>query len=99
MFQNYDQDAMTIVRKYGKPDVFLTMTANPWWPEIIENSHPNQKANDRPDIVSRVFEPQTQRATQRSSGTTCIGPFQGLCLYNRVPETWSTTCAHAIISS
>ena len=28
MYQNY-QDAMTIVTKYGKPDIFLTITANP----------------------------------------------------------------------
>ena len=49
--QNY-QDAMTIVTKYGKPDIFITMTANPKWPEISENLLPNQRANDRPDIVS-----------------------------------------------
>ena len=28
MYQHY-QDAMTIVTKYGKPDIFLTFTANP----------------------------------------------------------------------
>ena len=54
MYQNY-QDAMTIVTKHGKPDIFLTITANPRWPEIQENLLPNQSANDRPDIVSRVF--------------------------------------------
>ncbi|XP_062209052.1 uncharacterized protein LOC133910810 [Phragmites australis] len=27
-------DAMALVRKYGKPDVFLTMTCNPNWEEI-----------------------------------------------------------------
>ena len=54
MCQNY-QDAMTSVTKYGKPDIFLTVTANPRWPEIQENLLPNQCANDRPDIVSRVF--------------------------------------------
>jgi len=36
MMQNY-QDAMAIVRKYGKPDVFITMTCNPNWLEIKEN--------------------------------------------------------------
>lgn len=30
MMQNY-QDAMAIVRTYGKPDVFITMTCNPNW--------------------------------------------------------------------
>eukprot|EP00794_Sanderia_malayensis_P017121 gene17121-biopygen14740 len=42
MQQNY-QDAMTIVRKHGKPDIFLTFTANPNWQEILDNLLPNQK--------------------------------------------------------
>ena len=46
---------MTIVTKYGKPDIFLTITANPKWAEIQEILLPHQSANDRPDIVSRVF--------------------------------------------
>lgn len=28
------QDAMTYVRKYGRPDLFITFTCNPSWPEI-----------------------------------------------------------------
>ncbi|XP_051160511.1 uncharacterized protein LOC127290984 [Leptopilina boulardi] len=54
MLQNY-QDAMAIVRKFGKPDLFITMTCNPNWREIQENLLPHQTAADRPDIVSRVF--------------------------------------------
>ena len=54
MYQKY-QDAMTIVTKHGKPDIVLTMTANPKWPEIQDNLLPHQTASDRPDIVSRVF--------------------------------------------
>ena len=46
---------MTIVTKHGKPDIFLTMTANPKWPEIQENLLQHQNASDRPDIVSCVF--------------------------------------------
>jgi hypothetical protein len=33
MQQQY-QDAMALVRKYGKPDLFITMTCNTNWPEI-----------------------------------------------------------------
>ena len=33
MFQLY-QDAMTIVRKFSKPDLFITFTCNPLWDEI-----------------------------------------------------------------
>ena len=31
------QDAMAICRHFHKPDLFLTMTANPKWPEIIQS--------------------------------------------------------------
>ena len=31
------------------------MTANPNWPEIQEALEPGETANDRPDIVARVF--------------------------------------------
>ncbi|XP_051155716.1 uncharacterized protein LOC127278181 [Leptopilina boulardi] len=55
MQQNY-QDAMTIVRQFGKPDTFTTMTCNPKWREITENLLDGQTASDRPDFVARVFE-------------------------------------------
>ncbi|PAA56554.1 hypothetical protein BOX15_Mlig008917g4 [Macrostomum lignano] len=50
------QDAMTYVHKFGKPDLFVTATCNPKWPEISAQLLPGQRAEDRPDIVSRVFE-------------------------------------------
>lgn len=31
---NQFQDAMGLVRKFGKPDLFITMTCNPKWTEI-----------------------------------------------------------------
>ena len=55
MFQLY-QDAMTIVRKYGKPDLFITFTCNPLWDDITSNLLPNQKVTNRPDLVVRVFK-------------------------------------------
>ncbi|KIH45089.1 hypothetical protein ANCDUO_24875, partial [Ancylostoma duodenale] len=50
------QDAMSIVARYGKPDLFITMTCNPQWKEIEEALFPGQSASDRPDIVARVFK-------------------------------------------
>lgn len=55
MRQQY-HDAMTIVRKYGRPDLFITFTCNPKWKEITEQLQPYQDASARPDIVSRVFQ-------------------------------------------
>lgn len=54
MLQNY-QDAIAIVNKFGKPDLFIIMTCNPQWREIEENFLPDQQACDRPDICARVF--------------------------------------------
>jgi len=54
MAQNY-QDAMAIVAKFGKPDLFITFTCNPKWPEITENLEPYETPSDRPDLVTRVF--------------------------------------------
>jgi hypothetical protein len=49
------QDSMALVRKFGKPDLFITMTSNPNWPEILHELRPGEEANDRPDLTSRVF--------------------------------------------
>ncbi|KAG5552631.1 hypothetical protein RHGRI_010651 [Rhododendron griersonianum] len=50
------QDSMAITRYNHHPDIFLTMTANPSWPEIIAALLPHQKSIDRPDLIARVFE-------------------------------------------
>jgi hypothetical protein len=49
------QDTMAIVRKFGKPDLFITMTCNPKWEEISQSLGPGETAADRPDVVVRVF--------------------------------------------
>ncbi|ENN70626.1 hypothetical protein YQE_12665, partial [Dendroctonus ponderosae] len=48
-------DAMTIVARHGKPDLFITFTCNPTWPEITTNLLYKQKWQNRPDLVCRVF--------------------------------------------
>ncbi|KAI8532731.1 hypothetical protein RHMOL_Rhmol11G0236300 [Rhododendron molle] len=55
MFEIF-QDSMAITRYNHHPDIFLTMTANPKWPEISSALLPHQTAVDRPDLVARVFE-------------------------------------------
>ena len=50
------EDAVAIIKKYGKPDLFITFTCNPKWREISENLYPGQTANDRPDLFTRVFK-------------------------------------------
>ena len=49
------QDAMTYVKHYGRPDLFITMTCNPKWTEIQRELLPNQKPQDRHDLIARIF--------------------------------------------
>ena len=55
MFEIF-QDSMAITRYNQHPDIFLTMTANPNWPEITSTLLPYQKPIDRPDLIARVFD-------------------------------------------
>jgi hypothetical protein len=48
-------DAMALVRKYGKPDIFLTMTCNPNWDGIKNELYLGQCMQDHLDLVARVF--------------------------------------------
>ena len=40
----------------GKPDLFITMTCNPNWPEIQEALSPTETWDNRPDLTCRVFK-------------------------------------------
>ena len=59
MQQRY-QDAITIVAKYGKPDLFITITCNSAWPEITNKLRPNQSWRDSLHLVTRVFRQYLQ---------------------------------------
>ena len=85
MYQLF-QDSMAIARHCGKPDIFLTMTANPSWPEIDDNlftydddpdqPRKRQTASDRPDIVARVFA-QKIKAMLKDIKDGLFGDVQG----------------------
>ncbi|XP_043468040.1 uncharacterized protein LOC122502180 [Leptopilina heterotoma] len=49
------QDAFSYVRKFGRPDLFITITTNPKWNEITSLLTNDQSAQDRHDVISRVF--------------------------------------------
>ncbi len=48
-------DIIATSNKKGHPDIFLTMTCNPKWPEIQSSILPGQSSQDRPDLCPRVF--------------------------------------------
>lgn len=55
------KDSMAIVGVYGPPDLFITFTCNPDWPEIQASLRlPEDSAFKRADIVVRVFHMRLQ---------------------------------------
>ena len=53
-------DAMALVWRFGKLDIFLTMTCNPNWDEIKHELYPGQTPQDRPDLIVWVFRAKLQ---------------------------------------
>ncbi|GAA0173393.1 hypothetical protein LIER_27020 [Lithospermum erythrorhizon] len=49
-------DSMALVQELGRPDLFLTMTCNPNWPEIKERLKLREESQNRPDLLARVFK-------------------------------------------
>ncbi|CAN6907960.1 unnamed protein product [Brassica oleracea] len=55
--KNMYLDAMTICKHFGFPDLFITFTCNPKWPEITKYLEPRKlTADDRPEIICRLFK-------------------------------------------
>ena len=51
---------MAQVRKFGRLDLFITVTTNPKWPMILESLTPGQQPHDLPDLLVRVFRLKIQ---------------------------------------
>ena len=49
-------NAMSVVRKRGRPLAFVTFTMNPLWTELVEMLPANCNPRDCPDLVNRVFK-------------------------------------------
>ena len=55
------QDVMAYVRKFGRPDLAITVTTYPKWPKILETLTPGQQPHDRSDPLVRVFRLRIQK--------------------------------------
>ncbi len=49
-YHNLYLDAVALPRRFGKPDLFVTITCNPKWREIVENIPPGSHWQDHMDI-------------------------------------------------
>ena len=72
-FQKLFQNSLAIVRHFGKPTFFLTMTTNAEWPEIQNSLPPGVSANDRPDLVCRVFNLKAKRLIKYICSSNVLG--------------------------
>ncbi|KAI9073817.1 hypothetical protein K1719_044219 [Acacia pycnantha] len=55
MIQNY-QDAMVIYAWDGYPDIFITFTCNPMWPEITRHcDQDGLRPCDKPEVLGMIF--------------------------------------------
>ncbi|XP_056845361.1 uncharacterized protein LOC108807528 [Raphanus sativus] len=70
-------DAMAICRDFGNPDLFITMTANPNWPEIKDHlaRYGGDSPNDRPDIECRVFKMKLDQLLKDFKKGTFFKPY------------------------
>ncbi|XP_057790800.1 uncharacterized protein LOC131007904 [Salvia miltiorrhiza] len=53
-------NALALVAKFGRPDIFLTMTCNPKWVEIQSELFPVEKSHNRADLYARVFRAKNE---------------------------------------
>ncbi|KZW00083.1 hypothetical protein EXIGLDRAFT_568543, partial [Exidia glandulosa HHB12029] len=49
-------DCLALRRALGNITLFITLTCNPKWPEILSELLPGQTAQDRPDVTMRAFK-------------------------------------------
>lgn len=68
------QDAMTYVRHFGCPDLFITFTCNPKWPEIIQQLKQGQKPQDRHEMVARIFHLKVKKMINLLTKGCLFGP-------------------------
>jgi len=71
------QDSMAIVRKLGRPSLFITFTANPRWPEIQRELREGETGLNQPDLVVRVFHIKVRELLQDLYQQQIFGRFLG----------------------
>ncbi|CAL8991776.1 unnamed protein product [Prunus brigantina] len=64
---------MTLVQRFGRPDLFITMTCNPNWEEIKRELLPGQTPQDRPDLLTRVFRAKLEELKEDINGKGVLG--------------------------
>ena len=83
-------DGIELCNQFGKPDFFITLTANPLWADIQRQLEPGQTWADRPDIVNPIFKARLEMFLEKlrngefTSGAKQVGS---------APRTWTPRLA------
>jgi hypothetical protein len=64
---------MAITSHFEKPDLFVTFTCNPKWPEVTRELLPHQTAADRPDLTAHIFHMKLQELLKDLCEKQCLG--------------------------
>lgn len=73
MMQNY-LDAMAICRTYGNPDLFITFTCNPKWPEMVRLLKKEKlRPEDKAESISRMFKIKLKRLIKDLTENKILG--------------------------
>ena len=63
---------MAIINHFKKPDLFVTFTCNPKWPEIARALLPYQTATNKPDLIVHVFHQKLQELLKDLYDKHCL---------------------------
>lgn len=93
--QRHMHDAMSYVRAYGRPDLFLTFTCNPTWQEIKEELLVGQTSTDRHDLTARVFKQKLSKLMEiiTKGNISYLWRETLLDVLNRMAKKMLTTCS------
>ena len=90
---------MAIVRAFGKPNLFITFTANAKLQEIQDSLHDGEKSEDRPDIVNRIFFMKLRELMDDIRFSDIhTWKEQGLCVNDWISKTWTSSLSHDAVA-
>ncbi|XP_028801522.1 uncharacterized protein LOC114756750 [Neltuma alba] len=96
IMNNY-QDAIAICNWAGYPQLFITFTCNPKWPEITRAlEEEDLRLEDRPDFLTRVFKMKLEHLMQDLKKGDIFGPIKA-ALYTIEFQKRGLPHAHIIL--
>ncbi|CAE1152450.1 unnamed protein product [Acanthosepion pharaonis] len=90
------QDAMTYVRHYGRPDLFIMFTCNPKWVEITCELFPSQQYSHCPDLIAHIFRLQLCKLMDLILKRQIFGRVS--YVYSGMAETRLASCPHSAVA-